>query len=400
MDSLQAHAHSTAFPSSEAASSVRLLEQALTTIAQGHYSEGVALLVLAREQLSGDQQYATMLDSIVKQYSSYARAQETLLHASRTFAQADSELKASIVQLECLMLHILPIQQTSQQSVIPLFSHEKHEPIAQNNSYSLKPLEESGYLPALTITCFGRFEVRRQQQPVSLCQNRSGQTILRYLIVQPSYCATTDALMEALWPDDELETARRKLQVAVSALRRSLNAGFECDPGGGYILYKNHLYLLHPSVQIVTDVDTFVQHYEAGHRNESQEMITHYEQACQLYKGLFLFEDLYADWSQRRREQLSQMYLSMCASLAEHAFKQGHYENAHHWAHLLLTENPCDESAHRLLMQIYARQGRRNEALKQYQRCERVLRDELGVSPMPETLQVFQDILCVMREPK
>lgn len=404
MDALQAHVPDTVLSSSGGLSFQELLKQALADIAQGHYSEGVALVALAREQLSEEQQqFAPVFDSIIVRYSGYEQAQESLLYASRAFVQADSELKASVAQLESLALYVTsPVMatQTKQHAVIPLFSHVRHDPVAHNNSYNHEPLREDEYLPALTITCFGRFEVCRQQQAITLCQNRSGQAILRYLIMQSGYRATADALMEALWPADEPETARRKLQVAVSALRRSLNAGYECDAGGGYILYKNHLYLLHPSVQVVTDVDAFVRHYEAGQCSQSEGMVAQYEQACQLYSGSFLPEDLYADWSQRRREQLSQMYVSMCASLAEHTFKQGTYERADYWAHLLLAENPCDEAAHRLLMQTYTRQGRRNEALKQYQRCERILRDELGVAPMPETQHVFQDILCTLHEQK
>ena len=38
-------------------------------------------------------------------------------------------------------------------------------------------------------------------------------------------------------------------------------------------------------------------------------------------------------------------------------------------------------------------QGRRSEALQQYQRCERILGEELAVQPLTETVQVVQMIL-------
>jgi LuxR family maltose regulon positive regulatory protein len=112
--------------------------------------------------------------------------------------------------------------------------------------------------------------------------------------------------------------------------------------------------------------------------------------------GPFLVEDMYADWSLIRREQLSQTYLTMCCALADHFLSIGRYEDAVKWANTILSENQFDEVAYRQLMLAYAAQGRRNEALRQYQRCEQVLRNELGVSPMPETKHVFQAIL--MRE--
>jgi len=45
-----------------------------------------------------------------------------------------------------------------------------------------------------------------------------------------------------------------------------------------------------------------------------------------------------------------------------------------------------------LWLLIYAAQGRRGEALQQYRYCEHMLREDLGVSPLPETTGVFQKI--------
>jgi len=84
----------------------------------------------------------------------------------------------------------------------------------------------------------------------------------------------------------------------------------------------------------------------------------------------------------------------MCRALTEHYLKTSCYEEAAKWATAMLKENRCDEAAHRQLIQIYAAQGRRSEALQQYQRCERVLREELSVQPLPETQTLFQALLA------
>src|SRR5262249_53708862 len=59
----------------------------------------------------------------------------------------------------------------------------------------------------------------------------------------------------------------------------------------------------------------------------------------------------------------------------------------------LLALDPLQESAHRALMRLYARQGRRASALRQYQVCVGVLQRELGVEPEPQTRQVYRDLL-------
>ncbi len=44
--------------------------------------------------------------------------------------------------------------------------------------------------------------------------------------------------MSLIWPDLSEENARRRLQVAISAIRCALNEGYLQEAGGGYIIYR------------------------------------------------------------------------------------------------------------------------------------------------------------------
>jgi LuxR family transcriptional regulator, maltose regulon positive regulatory protein len=94
-----------------------------------------------------------------------------------------------------------------------------------------------------------------------------------------------------------------------------------------------------------------------------------------------------------RREQLSHIYLSMCGTLAEYYLDAGLYENTLNWANAILKENQSDEAAHRQLIRAYFALGRRSDALRQFHRCQYILNEELGVQPMPETMELFNTIL-------
>src|SRR5207247_7113872 len=122
---------------------------------------------------------------------------------------------------------------------------------------------------------------------------------------------TIDVLMALLGPADAPKVAQPKLHSAISALRRSLNHGYKCNCGSGYIVCKNRVYSFNPAVAIRTDVDEFMQCFEAA-RQTSEERVALYEKACSLYTGPFLPEDLYADWSFLQREHLNRVYLAMC----------------------------------------------------------------------------------------
>ena len=65
-----------------------------------------------------------------------------------------------------------------------------------------------------------------------------------------------------------------------------------------------------------------------------------------------------------------------------------------HWAWPggKLELEPWWEEAHRQLIRLLALSGRRSEALAQYVKCRRVLAEELGVEPSPETTGLYEQI--------
>ena len=388
---------------------VHLIERGLNYIQQGWHAEGAAIFELAREQLApGQGSLAASLDAFIQGYVDYRCAQQALQEASIRFARAYAEQQARVVTLRSLLstfLGELHAQHSSLYSCadtanthLPQSSDSRPTPVQSSPASLLKsPLftEDSGdsVLPALYVTCFGRFEVRRSDQQITLCTSRSGQTILRYLITQPGHRASLDKIMDVCWPEDERPAALHKLRVAVSALRCSLNKDCSTQYGSGYILCKAEVYQLNPEVAVRSDVDDFLLLYQAGREAKGRCMIEQYEAACNLYTGPFLIEDLYADWSLIQRTQLSNIHLLMCNVLADHYLGVGCYEDAVKWASRVLKENRCDENAHRKIMHAYAFQGRRDEALRQYQSCEHTLREELAMTPVPETTRLLQRIL-------
>jgi DNA-binding SARP family transcriptional activator len=58
----------------------------------------------------------------------------------------------------------------------------------------------------------------------------------------------------------------------------------------------------------------------------------------------------------------------------------------------ILGQNPYREAALRGLMRCYYRLGDRAAAIRQYQICAKILREELGVSPMSETEELYLQI--------
>lgn len=415
MDSTLSSVQGTFTVAPGASSFLALLEQGLAYFRQDRHVEAISCFTLARERLSPVQGHiAAVLDAFIASYDNYRQAQLAFHQASRRFVEAEDRHHAMSSSIQNLLLtshetllasppsssragEINGHQQTFTPSRADPLAGNDHRPPASMHLHVSSEVGEhrdgKDTLPALYIRCFRQFEVRRLGQPVILCQNRNGQAILRYLVAQPGFRASIDALMDILWPRDDLVVARHKVQIAVSALRRSLNGGYISDPGGGYIFCKNGVYFPNPAISISTDVDEFLHLYQSGRQSSGNEaMLSSYEKACHLYRGPFMAEDLYADWTFVRRDQLSQKFVSMCHTLIAYYLSAGRHEDAIQWANALLEENRCDEEAYRQLMQAYMAGGQRGEALRQFRRCEEVLHHELGTTPMPETITLLQSI--------
>jgi DNA-binding SARP family transcriptional activator len=117
-----------------------------------------------------------------------------------------------------------------------------------------------------------------------------------------------------------------------------------------------------------------------------------YAAAEALYRGDFLVEDLYEDWTVLPREELKDKYLLVLTKLSQFSLEAKDLDGCIRRSHALLAKEPCREDAYQRLMQCYARLGQRGSAMRWYQICERTLQEELDVAPSEETRRMYREI--------
>lgn len=121
-------------------------------------------------------------------------------------------------------------------------------------------------------------------------------------------------------------------------------------------------------------------------------------EAIELYQGEFLQgfhvrnAPAFEEWVLGQREHWRQIVLQALHTLAAHYTAQDKCAEAIRYTTRLLDLEPWQEQAHRQMMQLLARSGRREAALAQYETCRRVLAQELGIEPMPETNALVERI--------
>jgi DNA-binding SARP family transcriptional activator len=273
----------------------------------------------------------------------------------------------------------------------------------------------SPHSSTLRVRFFGHFEMLCDEELITLGRNGKALSILKYLLANRSRPVSQDHLMGWLWPHSNLKKARWSLNSAIHGLRKLLSecgssssssggGGGSGSSGGGsgsanpyVVVLEEGYYRLCSEVQILSDVDEFDHYYEEGRRLQTQgsleQAAAHYESAISLYRGEYLVEDLYEDWTMVERERLSNAYIDMLGRLAYYYSETGEHQQSIRACYRVLEKDRCHEESYRLLMRSYSRLGLRGRALRQYRLCERILRQEYGSAPSPETRALCLSIM-------
>ncbi|MEZ4767949.1 MAG: BTAD domain-containing putative transcriptional regulator [Caldilineales bacterium] len=250
----------------------------------------------------------------------------------------------------------------------------------------------------LHLRFLGPPKIERDGAPVEL-DTRKATAALAYLVLaSPRAMQTRDTLAALLYPDYAQDRARAAFRRTLSSLR----AGVGAD-----ILQSNRESVSLPlqSGTVWCDVLRFRALIDRckGHGHSSSEVcedcLPLLEEAAALYTGDFMagfsLRDsvTFDDWQLFEAEALRQEFSGVLERLVRGKGAQGNWQQAIEMCHRWITLDPLHEPGHRRLMQLYAWNGQRSAALRQYRDCVRILDEELGVPPLPETTALYQAII-------
>lgn len=248
--------------------------------------------------------------------------------------------------------------------------------------------------PALAMYFFGSFRLYQDDQLVADWPSQKSLAIFKYLAANRGKPVAKDILMDYFWADAETEVARRNLHQAIYALRQVLKRGW---PNIASILFENDCYLLNPAFELWLDFEAFDNHIQAGRRLEEtgsiSQAMTEYSIAQELYPGDFLEDDLYEDWPNAQRTYYRGMYMDLLDRLCAYFIQQRQYYPAIILCQKILAKDNCAEQAYRNLILCYLAQGQRQLAIREYQTCVHVMKQELNLAPSEETRTLYTLIM-------
>ncbi len=144
------------------------------------------------------------------------------------------------------------------------------------------------------------------------------------------------------------------------------------------------------SVKAVTDVQCFEK---AIHEERFGEALESWQTGEILLKGLELPDASgFMNWLELERSRLSQLYLDALQGHIKELERRGNTSEALKLARHLLEQDRLNESTHRAIMRLEHKRGNTEAALAQFEQLRQVLKEELDVEPLEETLKLLRDI--------
>jgi DNA-binding SARP family transcriptional activator/CheY-like chemotaxis protein len=252
--------------------------------------------------------------------------------------------------------------------------------------------------PSLKIQTLGQFKIWRDGQAIGIWDRPQAETVVKLLLVRRvpgERAVAVDELIARLWPEDDLQSGRKKLLPLISNARHTVEPDIE-PRDSNFIVRCANGYYFDVGETVTWDLVEFRHFLNLGEQlvNEAKwtEAIAQLEKGRALYKGDFLVEDRYADWAMDVRREITTEYCKLLTLLADAYAAEKRYANAIEACRAALAKDPLVESVYRRIMRFHYCNGEKALALKAYRDCLTLFEEMFGESPTPATRQLYQAI--------
>lgn len=239
---------------------------------------------------------------------------------------------------------------------------------------------------------FGQFYLQHAGEGWRKAIHSKAWQIFWYLSSHRQRVQTRDTLAGLFWGGVPNDHAKKQLRQALWRLHAETRLSPQFAETRLVVVEAEQVYL-NPALEWWIDLEDFDRAFSLVRQARclNADLATALRRAIALYRGEFL-EGCYDDWCLYERERLQNQYLFMLDKLADYCLSEGAYEEGFACGEKVLAINPCAERTYRQMMKLHYLMGNRPAALRQYQQCQKVLREELGVSPSAASQALYTQL--------
>ena len=247
----------------------------------------------------------------------------------------------------------------------------------------------------LTVNTFGNFQITDGDAVINDNNLNSIMLskLLMYILLYRDKTLSTEDIVADIWREEEVENPNGALKNLIYRLRKILNKYFG---DGDFIVTNRGSYKWNDDVEVVLDNEVFEKLIsEAKLDNVYGNAIKKYEQAVELYKGLFLNKLIDLHWIMTLNTYYHSMYLSAVKALAELYIKTEQYEKLELLCTQAIHLESGDEQLYCYQIEARMRSGKISLALDSYEKAREIMEKELGVRKTTVLNKVYQELLSM-----
>lgn len=258
----------------------------------------------------------------------------------------------------------------------------------------------NGMAPLLRVYCLGPFRLVAGGKPVAedSFHRTKSLALLKHLVANRERPIAREALSESLWPDVTAERSRTLFRVVLHSLRLSLVDRIGEQAVRSIVVSAAGKVHLQKNGVVWVDAEEFdrktARAYLLLREGQTNDGIQEGMDAAKLYRGEYFEDEPDSGWCLVERQRLRQSFVDLLGTLGALLTEQRKWDEAIGIYRRILRVESGREEAHRALMRLLARTGRRDEALRQYELCRDFLAEELGVEPSGETRRAYEMLLA------
>lgn len=241
----------------------------------------------------------------------------------------------------------------------------------------------------LRVQTLGGFQVWRGDEaiPSNGWRREKSKQLFQLLLTYRHSPLDRDQICEHLWHDADPAIAQRNFKITLNTLYQVLEPNRDAGSESAYILREGTTYGLRPNADLWLDAEMFTKAVKEAKGNPDS-----LQRAVDLFAGEYLPDAIYETWAAEERERVSTLFLETSDHLVDILIGQKRYAQTIDLCQRILGQDNCWERAYRHLMLAYDGLGDRGQMGRTYQRCVQTLREELDVSPAPETQNLYEKL--------
>src|SRR5690606_13845152 len=263
-----------------------------------------------------------------------------------------------------------------------------HQRIISNNQNIHMPVTD--VVKKIKFLCFNsmKFQLPGSKPEAIKWRTAKAQELFVYMFHHRSTTLDREMLIELLWPDFDISRGSQQLYTTIYHIRQALkkagihNIHIESNKqiDSGYVLQSEGM--------VIDTVEWERELFEL--QTPTTENVQAHEQVFDKYLGDYLGEYGYI-WAEGERERLRRLWLN-------HGMQLSRYYQAVEEEHkaILIQQRiqqmyPEEEESYFELMKIYAAQNYVSAVEEQYEQLQKVLLQELDISPSSKIKKWYED---------